>query len=145
MQIICQLHNWHDITRAIRIEYLRIEYSKDSAGRGRSDARAEEKVKDWKMCLACNLDRVNDLAITKHSIETCEAWTYLSYAAQKYLIKCQKHPFVKIHTTTECKFEGYPWKHCSDKGHYFLLCLKSMVESTSCQPMSQCLQTCLHL
>ena len=81
--------------------------------------------RDWKLCLACNVDGATDLEVVQHGMEKCEVWNSLSLKEKQRKVKCLKHPFHDDHTTGTCTYKGRPCKICSQDGHHFLLCPKA--------------------
>ena len=63
-------------------------------------------------------------------METCGVWNSLTPAEKESKVGCNKHPFDKTHSTADCKFEGFPCKKCSECGHHFLLCPKTIVKAS---------------
>ena len=89
--------------------------------------------RNWKPCLACNVDGATDLRAVQHGMEKCEVWNSLSLKEKQRKVKCLKHPFNDDHTTGTCTYKGRPCKICSQEGHHFLLCpqAKKPVKSSS--------------
>ena len=80
--------------------------------------------RNYKPCLACNVDGATDLTATHHSMETCAVWASLSVKEKKERVQCIKHPFRDDHTTNTCTFKARKCKYCQEDRHHFLLCPK---------------------
>ena len=136
-----------------RIEYLTAESRQSSGGAARSVKQVHfvtgvtlvgniplspkdppaggkrDKARNWKPCLACNVDGATDLTAVQHPMESCAVWDSFSLKDKERRVKCIKHPFKSDHTTQNCTVSGKRCKYCSQDSHHFLLCPKKPVRT----------------
>ena len=60
---------------------------------------SKSSVRNWKACLACDIDGATNLAAVQHPMESCAVWNSLSIREKESRVKCRKHPFKTDHTT----------------------------------------------
>ena len=89
----------------------------------------KNSARNWKPCLACNVDGATDLTAIQHPMEPCAVWDSMSLKDREKKVKCIKHPFNSDHTTQNCTVSGRRCKYCSQDSHHFLLCPKKPVRS----------------
>ena len=55
--------------------------------------KAKKKERQWRACLACNVDGATDLSVVCHPMESCSVWDSLQQREKESKVKCIKHPF----------------------------------------------------